>query len=412
MGYTKDTIKGISWIGVLRFSTRGVSFFRTVVLARLLSPIQFGVFGIAILITALLEVLTETAVNVFLIQEKEDIEKYINSAWVISILRGILISILILLSSKFVSDFFHSPESLFLLQLISLVPLIRGFINPSVVKFQKHLEFHKEFWYKLVIFSFDASIAVLFAFITRNAISLVFGLIASALLEAFLSFYIVRPLPSIAFDRTYFSKIFHKGKWITLSGIFNYLYHNVDNIVVGRILGVGALGIYEVAYRISMLPITEISDVISKVTFPVYAKISDDIPRLKWAFLRTIVFVSILAIPFGIILIIFPSEIIRTVLGEKWLSMVPVLKILAIFGVIRAISGSTSALFLAIGKQQYVTVVTLASIIGLAIPIIPLTVKFGIIGAGVAVLIGSLVSLPFMIYYSIRTLILYEKSRS
>src|SRR3989344_8426054 len=127
MGYTKDTIKGISWIGVLRFSTRGVSFFRTVVLARLLSPIQFGVFGIAILITALLEVLTETAVNVFLIQEKEDIEKYINSAWVISILRGILISILILLSSKFVSDFFHSPESLFLLQLISLVPLIRGF---------------------------------------------------------------------------------------------------------------------------------------------------------------------------------------------------------------------------------------------------------------------------------------------
>ena len=410
MGYTRDTIKGLRWVGTLRLITRAVSLARIAILARILSPVQFGVFGIAMLVTALLEVFTETGVNIILVQEKKDIKEYINSAWIVSIVRGIAISTIIFFSASFVSIFFHSPDSFFLIQLVSIVPLVRGYINPSIVKFQKNLEFHKEFWYRLVIFSIDATVAIIFAYITKSATSLVFGLIAGVITEVFLSFLLIKPIPYFSFDKKYISTIFHRGKWITLSSIFNYLYHNADNIVVGRILGTSSLGLYEMAYKISMLPITEISDVVSKVTFPVYSKIAEDIQRLRKAFLTTLVYVSIASILFGLTLIIFTEQIVRIILGNQWISIIPVFKILVIFGVIRAISGSTSALFLAVQRQEYVTVVTLVSIGTLAVTIVPLVVNLGLSGAGLAALLGSVSSLPFMIYFTFKTINKNEKS--
>src|SRR3989338_2000642 len=207
MGYTRDTIKGLRCVGTLRLITRAVSLARIAILARILSPVQFGVFGIAMLVTALLEVFTETGVNVILVQEKKDIKEHIDSAWIVSIIRGIIISIVIFFSANFVSGFFRSPDSIFLIQLISIVPLIRGFINPS------SLEFHKEFWYRFVIFSFDAVVAIVFAYITKSAISLVFGLLAGVIVEVILSFLVVKPVPHLYFNKEYISRIFHIVKW-------------------------------------------------------------------------------------------------------------------------------------------------------------------------------------------------------
>lgn len=412
MGYTSESIKGAGWTGGLRGITRVISVFRAIILARILSPSQFGVFGIAILVTSLLEVFTETGVNVLLIQEKDRIEKYLNSAWIVSIIRGLLIAVVIFLSASFVSSFFSYPQALIMIQLISLVPLIKGFINPASIRFQKYLEFHKEFWYRFVIFSFDATVAILFALLTKSAISLVIGLIAGAMLESLMSFLIIKPIPTLSFNKKYLFKIFNRGKWITFSGIFNYLYHNLDNIVVGKVLGVSSLGLYEMAYRISLLPITEVADAIQKVTFPVFTKISDDRDRLKKAYIKSLVAVSLLSIPFGIIIFIFSKEIVLVLLGSNWEPIIPVLRILAVFGVLRAISGSSSSLFLSVGKQEYVTVITLVSMISLAITVIPLVNKFGIYGAGISALFGSIVALPFMYYYIIKIFkdSYYEKS--
>ena len=144
MGYTKEAIKGVSWLGAFRLFARVLSFLRTIIVARILSPAQFGVYGIAALALSLIEILTETGINVFLVQNKDNIGKYISTAWVVSIIRGILISFLIFSSSFFVAEFFKNPDTLALLMLVSVVPLIRGFINPSVVKFQKDLQFHKD----------------------------------------------------------------------------------------------------------------------------------------------------------------------------------------------------------------------------------------------------------------------------
>ena len=152
MGYFKETIKGLSWIGTLRGLSRVLTFLKTIIIARILVPFQFGVFGIVSLILTFLEILTETGVNVILIQEETLSQSYINSAWVVSILRGILISLLMIFPRETVASFFHTPEVANLLLLASIIPILRGLINPTIIKFQKELRFDKEFRYRFLIF--------------------------------------------------------------------------------------------------------------------------------------------------------------------------------------------------------------------------------------------------------------------
>ena len=404
MGYLKDTVKGVTWVGAFRGFTRIIAFAKTAILARILIPAQFGLFGIASLALAFLEMLVETGINVFLVQEKEDIDKYIDTAWAVSILRGIIISFVVFCISKPVSIFFKSSDSLMLLYLIAIVPFIRGFINPSLVKLQKELKFKKEFWFRSTIFLFDAGVTVILALTIRSATSLVWGLIAGAALEVLLSFIFTRPTPKLSFEKAKAKQIINRGKWMTGAGIFQYLFRQGDDAVVGKILGTSSLGLYQVAYKISSLPISEVADVIARVTFPVYMKISEDKKRLKDAFYKTVLAVSVLVIPFGLVIFLFSREIILLILGDKWLEAVPVLKVLSIYGVIRAVINPSLTVFLAVKKQELVTLITFFSILGLAVSIVPLVIKFGIVGAGISTIIGSIVSLPFVVYYSWKVL--------
>lgn len=398
-GYFRQTIVGLSWMSAFRIFSRLVAFIRVVILARLLIPSQFGIFGIASMALALLEILTETGINVFLVQEKEGIKKYLNDAWLVSIIRGLLISVFIVLTAPLVVSFFKIPQYIGLILLIGIVPFIRGFINPSIVRFQRELQFNKEFYFKTVIFLLDSSVAILVSLLTHSAIGLILGLIAGATLEVILSFVLIKPIPSLKFNLRKIMKIIHKGKWVTLYGIFNYAASKGDNITIGKVLGPGPLGIYQMGYTIATLPVSEIADVSNKVTFPVYSMISEDIYRLKKGFKKAILLVSIVSFLVGILIFFFPRDLFILIFGQKWEGTLAILKPLAIFGIIRAISGTTSSLFLSVGKQNYVAGMTSLRFVTLALTVIPLTIVYGMVGASYSVLISGIVEVPLVAYY-------------
>lgn len=404
MGYFKNALKGLSWMGTLRLVTRLLAFGRIAILARILVPAQFGLFGVAALALSLLETFTETGINIFLIQLKNDINEYINTAWVVSIVRGFLISIVIFFFAPLVSGFFGFTDALPLLRLISIVPLIRGFINPSIVKLQKDLKFNQEFKLRAVIYLTDALIVVTVALTTRSAISLIWGLVGSSLLEVVLSFIYMKPRPTWLIERKKIKQIIERGKWVTGYRIFDYLYQNLDDVIVGKLLGVTPLGLYQVAYKISSLPVSEVADVFSKVTFPIYVKITTDEKRLKKAFLKTAITSSLIMVLMGLTIVIFPREIVLIILGENWLSTVPILRVLAVFGVFKGIVGIPQSFFLAKEKQEYVTIVTLVTLVTLVISIFPLVNRYGTVGAAYSAVLGSVVGLLIAFYYTTRVL--------
>lgn len=389
-------------MGGFRVASRLVALLRTVILARILLPDQFGLYGIATLVLAFLEVFTETGINVFLIQQKEKLEEFIDTAWLVSIGRGFIIAILVLVSSPFVVKFFNAPGALNLLLLISLVSAIRGFISPARVKFQKELEFSKEFWIRMAIFTFDSTTAIVVALITRTPESLVWGLIAGSVMEVVLTHALIKPRPKFAFKSETFKRIISRGKWITGAGIFEYLFRQGDDIVVGKLLGETSLGYYQMAYKIATLPVTEVADVFGKVTLPVYTKISEHKEELKDALIKTTLATAVLVLPGGLVLIAFTKLAVSIVLGEVWLPIVPVLKVLVIYAITRALVNPARTVFLAVDKQEYLTIVTFVGIVVLAISIFPLSAAYGLVGVGISTIVASLASMPLVFYYTLK----------
>ncbi len=388
----KDAKRGVLWIGGYRAATRIFSIFRTALLARLLTPSQFGVYGIAVLILSLLEIVTETGINTVLIQKKGNINEFIDTAWVVSILRGTVIALLLIVAAPIIASFFHSPEAQNLLYLTALVPFFRGFINPALVNFQRDLRFKTEFFLRTTLFVIDSSVAIILTILTGSPYSLIWGLIAGVICELIFSHIVIKPRPRLVFHSEKIRYVLSRGKWMTFTGLMDYLYQNGDNIVVGRLLGTGPLGFYQASYQYATAPVTEVSNILSRVAFPVFVKINNDKKRLHTAFLKMIATISLVVVPFGILLMIFSRQIILILLGPNWIEAAPLLAVLALVGIVRSIVLSVYALFLAQEKQELVTVVSMTGAITMLVTIPFFISIFGLIGACYASLIGSVVS--------------------
>lgn len=400
MGYATTIIKGFSWVVLMRVVARVLTFARIFVLARLLTPAQFGTFATATLILSLLEVITETGGQVVLVQEKKEVfSKYLNAAWTVSILRGVLLCVLLLCISPLVVIFFNNPSALSSLLVIAFLPFIKGFINPSVALFQKELLFKKELYLRSSIAISGTVITILLALIWRDPLVLAIGLLFEAALEVILTHWYIQPKPFFTFHKVTIMEVINKGKWMGPATLFNYFFHQLDDIVVGRWLGSGALGLYQMAYRIATLPITEVSDSLNRVTFPVFAHLENDRDTLWRAYMKTTAAILLLSAPLSIAFIIFPQVIVQLVLGRQWLEVAHLLPILGIFGFIRAFLNSSSALFLSQKRQDLVAQYTFVSVFVMAIFLFPLIHHYGTQGAAVAALIGCLSTFPFVIYH-------------
>ncbi len=382
----------------LQILIKTVAVGKIAILARILSPSQFGSYGIALLVLGLLEVLTETGINVFLIQEKDNAKEYLDSAWVVSIIRGSLIALLIVVSAPFVLSFFKTPNILNLFWLVAAVAFVRGFINPMEVFFQKKLEFMKVFMFQGGLYLVDAIVAISLGLLTHSESAMIISMLAAAIVEVILSFVLFKEKPRIKFEKEKFMKVVHSGKWVTGAGVFSYVFQNIDNAVVGKVMGTTSLGFYQQAYSVSTLPVSGVSDIFNKVMFPVFVKMSGEIAELKKAFYKAIGAIFSMAMVFGLIILLFSHSIILVFLGQKWLVIEPTLKVLGIFGVFKSVLNSSYSLFLSLKMQKAVMLSEFFGIVAMGIVIYPMVMRYGIIGAGYSTIIAVICSFPVVIY--------------
>jgi PST family polysaccharide transporter/lipopolysaccharide exporter len=196
--------------------------------------------------------------------------------------------------------------------------------------------------------------------------------------------------PIFAFDLEQARELLRYGKYISGMAIVVFTTTEIDNAVIGKILGVEALGFYTLAYMLANLPATHLAKVVASVMFPAYSKLQHDALALKNAFLKTVQVVATLAIPAAVGLAVLSNELVSVIFGPKWLEAASVLPILCVFGALRAVSAINGYVFNAIGKPNLPFYVNLVKLIVIAAAIVPATRTFGIIGAAVAVTAPSL----------------------
>jgi len=380
------------WVFGLRFTNRGLGFVRTIILARLLAPSDFGLLGIAMLAISTLETFSQTGFQAALIQKKGNVESYLDTAWTVSAIRGVVLFLILYLFAPVVAKFFNSPQAVLVIKVIAVSTLLSGFRNIGILFFQKELEFNKQFTYEFSATLVDITIAITLAFMLRNVWALVWGGLAANFVRLFMS-YILHPYrPRIRLDKGEFKELFGFGRWVLGSSILGFLVVQGDDIFVGKMLGVTALGFYQMAYLISNLPATEITHVISQVTFPAYSKLQNDVKRLREAYLDTLQLTAFVSIPIAGGIFILAPEFTEIFLGAKWMPMVPAMQVLVLAGLVRSIQATTGPIFLAVNRPEIEPRWQTVRLLVLIILIYPLSINWGILGTSIAVFFSTFVS--------------------
>ncbi|OQX54725.1 MAG: hypothetical protein B5M53_05600 [Candidatus Cloacimonas sp. 4484_209] len=388
---SQRVVRGGFWVFSLRITERAFSLIRLVILARILSPNDFGLMGIALLTMATLDTFSQTGFQQALIQKKEDIKPYLDSAWTVLILRGFILFAILFFIAPYAAAFFNAPEAKPIIQVIGFAVLFQAFTNIGVIYFQKELEFNKQFIYQISGILADFIVAISAALILKSVWALVFGLLAGNAARCYVSYLIHPYRPKFDFHLGKAKELFSFGKWILGSSILIFLLTQGDDIFVGKLLGTTALGLYQLAYRISNMPATEYSHLIATVMFPAYSKLQDNLSKLKEAYLKVLQLTAFFSIPIAGMIFIIALDFTRIFLGNKWMPMVPAMQVLALYGMLRAIGATTGVVFMAVGRPEIRTKIQFAQLALLAVLIYPLTIYWGIVGASIAVTADALI---------------------
>ena len=389
----KKALESGFWVFALQLVSRGIRFIRTIVLARLLSPNDFGLMGIAFLVLSALETFSQTGFNRALIQKKKKIEGYLDTAWTVQFLRGLILFLILFLTAPIAADFFHQPAAVLLIRIISFSELFKGLTNVRVVYFQKRLEFQKQFIYQLSGDIFDFVVVIFLVFISPHAWILAFGLAAGDFVRMVVSYIIDPYRPLLAFGQGQFREMFAFGKFIFAQSIILFFITRGDEVLVGRLLGATVLGLYQMGYNLANIGATEITHVVSQVSFPLYSHLQDNQRRLKRVLVKTLNLTTFFTLPVSGGIFVLAPEFTHLFLGEKWMGMVMAMMIICLFGALRSIGAAFGPVYQALARVDIPLKISSWQLAFLVIFIYPMTSYWGIEGTAVAITLSMVLSL-------------------
>jgi O-antigen/teichoic acid export membrane protein len=275
--------------------------------------------------------------------------------------------------------------------------LIQGFENIGIVAFRKEMQFNKEFKFQVIKKIAGFFVTIPLALTLQSYWALVAGMLTSWCTGVIMSYVLhsYRPRFSLTAGR----ELFHFSKWLMLNNILFFLKIRFADYVIGKTSGPKQLGLFSVAYEISNLPTTELVAPINRAIFPGYAKIATDMEVLRQGFINVISLIVLVATPIGVGIAVTAEPLIEVFLGSKWLDAIPLVQILAIYGVTVAMQTNLAAVYLALGIPKVLTLLSAAHVALLIPLVIWLTGSDGAIGAAWAYLIISTLFIP--INYSV-----------
>ncbi|NVM05307.1 MAG: lipopolysaccharide biosynthesis protein [Candidatus Helarchaeota archaeon] len=391
-------VRGGFWVFLIRIISESLYLAKIIILANILSPHDFGLFGIALLMLDIMKLFSRTGFEAALIQKKEDIESYLDSTWTVIILRNLGLFIIMLLIAPVTAFYFEAPEATLLIQIIGFELIFGAFTNIGFIYFRKELKFSKEFIFRLTGQLIDFFITIYTVLILRNVWAIIIGLLTGTAAKCVISYFLHPYRPHLSTDFKKANELWSFGKWAFISGLLLFLIIEADDVFVGIVLGVTVLGFYQMAYRISNLPATEITNVVYDVTYPAYSKLQDDIPNLREAYLKVLKITAFSSFLIGGLIFAFAFDFTKIFLGDKWYPMVLAMQVLVLWGMIRSVGHTTVSIFQARGKPGIITKILAFQVILMAIFIYPLTIQYNIMGTSASIVFAALISTLIFFY--------------
>ncbi|HEY5794019.1 MAG TPA: lipopolysaccharide biosynthesis protein [Bosea sp. (in: a-proteobacteria)] len=316
---SRRTLEGFAWMFA---GAGGQALLRIVVLAvlaRLLTPTDFGVIGAAMTVVALADILSTIGIAPAIVQMPKIGRADLRTAFTISVLSGLTAAALVYAAAPGIASLFRIPAVEPVVRALAVVFVIRGCALVAEAKLQREMRFRALSAIGIASYTVGyGGVAIGLAVADFGIWSLVLGQIVQIAIASACFLICGRHAAVPLLDREVVVRLFGFGAGITLTGLGNYVALNVDQFIVGRALGPAVLGLYNRAYTILMQPVNLLGAVGDKVLFPALASIQSEGDRLARAYCRAVGLIALATIPLSLFLILHARECVLLLLGPQW----------------------------------------------------------------------------------------------
>lgn len=367
--------KGFVWNTVERFATNGIQFLLTIILARLLSPEDYGIIAMPAIFLALAQVLIDSGFANALIRKTDLNDNDLSTAFYFNIVVGLVAYLLLFLASPLIAVFFNTPILSLLLKVTALVVFINslGIVQQAVMT--KNMDFKTQAIISTLSTIVSGAVGIWMAYNSYGVWSLVFQQISAALIRVVMLWLLGNWHPLRVWSKESFLYLWTFGNKVVIIGFLDTIYNNVYAFVIGKKYNANDLGNYTRAQHFVDMPVNNLNGIIQRVTFPLLSEIQEDNERLGSIYLKIIKITSILINPLMLGLAAMANPLIISLLGEEWIGSVLLFQILCIakiwtpFNAINMnllqVKGRTDLqLKLEIVKKTVITIVLVCTICG------------------------------------------------
>ncbi|MEO6322301.1 MAG: lipopolysaccharide biosynthesis protein, partial [Polaromonas sp.] len=387
--------RGAAWMMGFKLLDKSVGLISTLVLARVLTPADFGLVAMATAVVAMLELMGAFGFDTALIQRQNTERKHYDTAWTFNVIFGVCIATLLMLLAGPAAGFYREPRLELMLPALAVGAFIGGLENVGTVAFRKELNFSMEFKFllakRLAAFAVTVSLALTY----RSFWALIAGTVTGKLMAVFISYRLHPYRPRLTLAAR--ADLLHFSKWIFISNLLNFFHSRSTDFILGRTVGSHGLGIYNIAAEIAVMPSTELIAPINRAIYPAYSRLATVPDKLHERFLEVFGIISVIAFPGAVGLYCLSNLVVSLLLGSQWMESVPIMQILGLAGLVGALQSNMYLVILAMGQPKANTLLS-ASLLVVSLPVIIFaSLHYGAVGAAYAHFVVALLALAGII---------------
>ncbi|MDD2867240.1 oligosaccharide flippase family protein [Neomegalonema sp.] len=353
---------GALWTIGARLLPRLAGLMSMMLMARLLTPADFGVVTLAMAVMLALQAFSDLGLNAVLIHDQQAGRDHYDTVWTLTLLRGLLIASALWLGAGRAAEFFAAPALEAIAGALALGALMEGLRSPAAVNLVKGLDFRRDALYVALprLTQTFSSMGLALAF-WPDSRALTGGILIGGALGLILSYRLAPWRPRFTFRAL--GAVIDYAKWMFAFNILEFLRQKFDALLIGRMLGPGAVSLYLLAHELAHLAATEIAAPARRALLPGYAKLQNDLSALRRDFGVTFAAVALAAAPMAAGVALIADPLVAFAFGPQWTEAAPVLRILALAGFLTAAAGNCQPVLMATGAPRGLAPISLASLV-------------------------------------------------
>lgn len=393
------TLSGVKWTALEQLGTQAITFILSIILARLLTPTDYGTIGVLSIFMAVSGVFIDSGFGQALIRKQDCDEADYSTILYFNLFISTICYIILFACSSLIAEFFKIPILSLIVKVYCLTLVINAFGTVPKTRLTKNLEFKTIAKINVLSTIFSGVIGVTLAYLGWGVWALVWQAVLSGIFSNFVLWIVSKWKPIRVFSKSSFKEMFGFGSKLLAGGLIWQIYANLTPIIIGKFFSARDLGLYSRGSNIAQLPASIIYGIIARVSYPIFAKLQDNQERLIYIYRKYIRFSSMLIMFAILLLAALAKPVIIILLTDKWASCIIFLQLYALSILTDHIDKLNLNLLIVVGRSDlHLKLEVYKRLISLSILLA--SIPFGVVGICVSKIIYSQIALIFNTYYA------------